>query len=196
MRLFFAWLALSFINLGFGQDYKFDRLITNMHKSSRFAETKTTNIYNSKNFYYHMHFYYQNDSIKSNIVDTKNNTAHYFHVDKKDSLIFLRTVNLEKKDKTYSYKFSDVKTKKDSKEIKLKIRNHTDRRITRYKLIAKETDENYFTLFQLNGMMETFYFLELTTPFNFIVLEAKGYYSGGGIWKVCIEICRRNKPLA
>lgn len=187
MRLLFALLALAFINLGFGQDYKFDKLVTNSHKLSMFAETEKSNMYNSKDFSYHMHFYYQNDSLKSNILDTKNNTAHYFYIDKKDSLIFLRTENFKKEDKTYSYTFSDVKTKKDRKEIKLKIKNHTDKRITRYKLTVKETDENYFSFFQLNGMMETFYFLDLTTPLNFMVLEAKGYYSGGGFGRYTLK---------
>lgn len=132
-------------------------------------------------------FIIKNDSLKSNIVDTKNSTAHYFHVDKKDSLIFLRTENFKKEDKTYSYTFSDVKIKKDRKEIKLKIKNHTDRRTTRYKLTVKETDENYFPFFQLNGMMETFYFMELVTPLNFMVLEAKGYYSGGGFGRYTLK---------
>ena len=99
----------------------------------------------------------------------------------------MRTENFKKEDKTYSYTFSDVKTKKDRKEIKLKIKNHTDKRITRYKLTVKETDENYFSFFQLNGMMETFYFLDLTTPLNFMVLEAKGYYSGGGFGRYTLK---------
>lgn len=180
MRLFYALVSLLFINLGFGQEYKFDRLIINTHSSSVSKETERSNMYNSKDFSYHMHFYYQNDSLKSNILDTKNNTAHYFHIDKKDSLIFLKTENFEMEDKTYSYTFSDVKTKRNGKEIKLKIKNHTDRKITRYKLIIKKTDENYFPFFQFNGMMETFYFLELNTPLNFMVLEAEGYYTGGG----------------
>jgi len=127
-----------------------------------------------------MQIYNRNDSLVSRIFDTKENKIHYFHIDKTDSLKlqFLKTQNSKKFIKDYKFEFSQIKKKKDSKEIVFKILSNKNNRIARYKFKIKETEKNLFSIFKISAL-ETLLFTSIIPSKNFLVLEAKGTNTNG-----------------
>jgi hypothetical protein len=122
-----------------------------------------------------MQIYNRNDSLVSRIFDTKENLVHYFHIDKSDSLklYFIETKNMTKNITENKFEFSEIKQKKETKEITFKIINNRDKKVAKYKFVIKETDKSYFTVFKLSAL-ETQLYNKMKPPTNFIILEAKG----------------------
>ena len=158
-----------------GQEYKFDKVVKNEFVTPYFPDQERTNLYNSNDFTYNMHIYMKNGSLKSWIMDYKRNQIHRFNVIEGDTLkwIYIRSENFEKKSNNNFYEFSEVFSKRGKKYIKLKIYNEKKRTIAKFKLHIKETDENYFPVYQLSGAMEPFHTWKVKSPLNFIVLNAK-----------------------
>lgn len=165
----------------YGQkNYKFDKIVNNTFSTKFFPNQKHTNLFNSEDDSYHMQIYNRNDSLVSRIFDTKENKIHYFHIDKTDSLKlqFLKTQNSKKFIKDYKFEFSQIKKKKDSKEIVFKILSNKNNRIARYKFKIKETEKNLFSIFKISAL-ETLLFTSIIPSKNFLVLEAKGTNTNG-----------------
>ena len=165
----------------YGQkNYKFDKIVNNTFSTKLFPNQKWTNLFNTEDDTYHMQIYNRNDSLVSSIFDTKENKVHYFHIDKTDSLKlkFLKTQSSKKFVKDYKFEFSEIKKKKDSKEVVFKIFNNRNKRIARYKLKIKETEKNLFSIFKLSSL-ETLLFTDIIPSTNFLILEAKGTNTNG-----------------
>jgi hypothetical protein len=139
-----------------------------------------TNLFNTEDATYHMQIYNRNDSLISRIFDTKENQVHYFNIDKSDSLKlkFIKTQNSKKFVKDYKFEFSEIKKKKDFKEVIFKIYNSRNKRIARYRLKIKETEKNLFSIFKLSAL-ETLLFTDIIPSTNFLILEAKGTNTNG-----------------
>lgn len=160
--------------------YEFDKIVNNTFSTKFFPNQKHTNLFNSQDDTYYMQIYNSNDSLVSRIFDTNDNKVHYFHVDKTDSLKlkFLKTQGSNKIVKDYKFEFSEIKKKKDSKEVVFKIYNNRNKRIAIYKLKIKETEKNLFPIFKLSSL-ETLLFTDIIPPINFLILEAKGTNTNG-----------------
>lgn len=162
------------------KNYKFDKIVTNTFSTKLFPNQKWTNLFNTEDDSYHMQIYNRNDSLVSRIFDTKENKVHYFHIDKANSLKlkFLKTQSSNKFVKDYKFEFSEIKEKKDSKEIIFKIFNNRNKRIARYKLKIKETEKKLFSIFKLPSL-ENLLFTDIIPSTNFLILEAKGINTNG-----------------
>lgn len=176
-------LFLIFFGRSYGQTYLFDKLVNSEFTTIISSHQKRTDLFNSKDYSYFMSIYYQNDSMKSTIFDYKRNKIHDFHIDKKDSLKLklLKTVSYKTDsiDNPNTYLFSDIKLKKNKKEIEFAILNQKKSKIAKYKLTIRETDQNFFPFFNFSGALETFHLLKIQPPLNFMILQAKGYNSSG-----------------
>lgn len=165
----------------YGQkDYQFDMIVKNTFSTQSFPNQERIRLFNSDDDSYHMMIYNRNDSLMSKIFDTKENQAHYFYIDKLDSLKlkYLRTKTSTKKILGYKFEFSEIKRKKGSKEMIFKIFNNRNKKIARYKLKIKETDKNLFSIFKLS-VFDPILFDEIVTSIDFMVLEAKGTNTNG-----------------
>jgi hypothetical protein len=134
-----------------------------------------TNLFNTKDETYHMQIYSRNDSLVSRIFDAESYQVHYFIIENSEVLKmkYLRTQTSGNSVKDYKFQLSRIENKKDSSQMKLKILNHRNNSIARYKLKIKETEKNLFFIFKLSALD-----MRLDTDFipskNFIILEAKG----------------------
>ncbi|MDO7138950.1 hypothetical protein [Algibacter lectus] len=90
----------------------------------------------------------------------------------------MKTQSSKKFVKDYKFEFSEIKKKKDSKEVVFKIFNNRNKRIARYKLKIKETEKNLFSIFKLSSL-ETLLFTDIIPSTNFLILEAKGTNTNG-----------------
>ena len=158
----------------FGQTYKFDKLVKSEITTKKFLDREDTYLFNTKNYSYSMKIFSENDSLKSWIIDTKRNQVHYFNIDKKDSLNYLKTETYKSQLPKYEYTFTDIKIERGNKKIALTILNDEKRKIAKYKMTIRETDENFFPFFQLTGAVEPFHLMNIEVPLNFIVLKSKG----------------------
>ena len=167
-------------NYSIGQNYTFDKLVKSTFSTALVPDQEQTNLFNSKDYTYHMQLYTQNDSLQSRIFDTKRNLVHYFYIDKSDSsnLKFLKTNNLTKTTNDYTFEFSEITKHKKKKEVTFEIFNIRNKRIAKYKLIIKETNLNSFSIFK-HSALETLLFSEIIPPINCIVLKAKGRNTNG-----------------
>jgi hypothetical protein len=82
--------------------------------------------------------------------------------------------------KEYTFEFSELKKEKDTTELTLKIINNWKIRIAKFKLTIKETDQDFLSIFKLSAF-ETLNFSEIVSPFNFIILKAKGRNFSGNM---------------
>lgn len=173
-------LFLFSVRLSLGQNYEFDKIVKNSFSTQLFPNQEWTNLFNSNNDSYHMQIYNRNDSVVSRIFDTKENQAHYFYIDKSDSLklYFMETKHINTNDTENKFEFSEIKEKNGIKEVTFKILNDRDKKVAEYKLVIKETDKNYFSMFKLS-VLETQFFNKIKPPINFIVLEANGTNTNG-----------------
>lgn len=165
---------LLFSNLSFGQSYQFDIIVKNKFSIKFHPNQKRNNLFNSKDYTYHMQIYHQGDSLKSRIFDTKNNQIHSFYLKQSDSLSFyyLSTDKYKEQIHAYTYEFSEVTTLKDHNEIKLTIFNK-NKKVANYKLEIEESSLNLFPIFNLTAM-EPFHMMKIVAPSNFTVIKAKG----------------------
>lgn len=172
-------LFILFFNITYGQNYKFDKIVKNKFSTLSFPNQERNNLFNSKDYSYHMQIYSQNDSLKSSIFDDKNNQIHYFYLDQSDSLKFyyLNTHSYNKHSYDYTYEFSDLKSLKNKKEISLTILS-ANKKIAKYKLEIQESNENFFPIFNLTAM-EPFHLLKIISPSNFTVTNAEGINISG-----------------
>jgi len=168
------------VSLSFAQNYEFDKIVKNSFSTQLFPNQERTNLFNSNDDSYHMQIYNRNDSIVSRIFDTKENQAHYFYIDKSDSLklYFMETKHINANVTENKFEFSEIKEKKGIKEVTFKILNDRDKKVAEYKLVIKETDKNYFSVFKLSALEKQF-FNKIKPPINFIVLEANGTNTNG-----------------
>ncbi|MGE5943985.1 MAG: hypothetical protein ACM31G_06565 [Flavobacteriales bacterium] len=127
-----------------------------------------------------MQIHRSKDSIISRIFDAEESQIHYFHYDKSDSLKlkYLKTLNITKCVKDYTFQFSEIKKKQNASEITYKILNERKRKIAQYKLTIQGSDQNLFFAFKLSDL-ETLQFTKIIPPMNFIVLKAKGTNMSG-----------------
>ncbi|OIQ24055.1 MAG: hypothetical protein BM549_01745 [Lacinutrix sp. MedPE-SW] len=174
---------LSF-NISSGQNYDFDILTNSTFSTQNFPNQERTHLFNSSDFSYYMRFYSLNDSLKSRLYDTKNKQIHTFFVDSTDSmkLKYLKTLNIVKNDIKYYFDFSEIKTKKNHKEIIFKILNEKKRKIGNYKFKIKESKKNFFQIFK-HSATELFLLKKIEAPYNFTVLKAKGRNTHGNMIK-------------
>ena len=169
-------LFFTAVSTCFGQSYSFDKLVKSEHRSNFLPDIEHTYLFNSKDYSYTMKIFSKNDSLKSFLIDAKRNQVHYFNIDKKDSLRLnhYKTENFKPKLPKYTYEFSDLEIKKNKKKILLTFRNEEKRKIAKYRLTIKETDQNFFPLFKLTGAVEPFQMMNIQAPLNFMVLKSKG----------------------
>lgn len=181
-------LFLFFIYLCYSQSYKFDKIINNSFSTEFFPNQKRTNLFNSEDDSYHMQIFYRNDSLVSRIFDTKENQIHYFYLENSDSLklFFLETKRMIKSENRNKFEFSDIKEKKETKEITLKILNDNGKKIAKYKFKIKETDKNYFSIFRISAL-ETQLYNKIKPKIDFIVLEARGTNISGRFVKYKLD---------
>ena len=175
LQITFSILLFLFIGNCYGQkSYRFNKIVNYTFYNTTRQNQERTDLFNSKDYSYHMQIYYQNDSLKSSIFDSKNNQIHYFNLDDSDSLKFyyLNTYNFKKQSHDYTYDFADLKSLKNNKEISLTIFN-SNKKIAKYKLEIQESNQNFFTIFNLTAM-EPFHVMKIKPPSNFTVIKAKG----------------------
>jgi hypothetical protein len=173
LRTIYLIFFFLLLNISYGQDYKFDKIVK-YNFSGPFSKNKErTDLFNSKDFSYHMQIYRQNDSLLSRIRDTKKGRIHYFNINKSDSLEFIRTESIKEIVKAYTFKYSEIKKEKDKNKLTLKILNKRKIGIAKFKLNIKETDQNFLPIFNLSAF-ETLLITEIDPPLNFIILKAKG----------------------
>ena len=175
-RAILSLLFLIFFNTCFGQTYSFDKLVTNEVSPASYPNQENTYLFNSEDYSYSMHLNARKDSIKTWIIDRKRKQVHYFSKENKDSLLlnFVKTENYTDKLPKYTYEFSDIKSKRKKEKVSLTIFNEEKKKIAKYKLTIKETDQNFFPLFQLTGAVEPFHLMNIKAPFNFKVIKSKG----------------------
>ena len=111
------------------QTYKFDKIVK--HTTHSYPNQERINLFNSDDSSYHMQIYNRNDSLVSRIYDTQKKQAHYFYIDKSDSLklYFLKTKNIIKRINDHKFEFSEIKEKKGRKEIIFKILNSKNKKM-------------------------------------------------------------------
>lgn len=176
MKIQFFLLFIIFnINLCFGQDYLFNKLVENEFSTKHFPNQKHINLFNSEDYSYHMLIYNLNDSIFSRIFDTKKEVIHDYYCKDKEFLKFqyIQSSVLEKNETIYEFQFSEIKNKRDTKRVIFKILNSKGKRIGRYKLEVQNTEENMLPIFSLSAT-EVLLFSKIIPPKNFMVLKAQG----------------------
>lgn len=181
LQIVLSIVVYLFISNAYAQKkYKFDKIVNYSFSTSLHPNQKKIHLFNLENDTYHMQLFNQNDSLKATIIDTKVAQVHYFHVDQADSLKlkFIKTKPWERDAKDYTFEFSDIKEKKEAKEMVFKIYNTKKKRIARYKLKIKETEKSQFSIFKRSAL-ETLLFTSITPSSNFLVLEAKGTNTHG-----------------
>ncbi|MDN3620184.1 hypothetical protein QWY81_12030 [Polaribacter undariae] len=188
VKTIFSVLFLLFVGIGHSQNYKFDKVVKNSFSTLYFPNQEWTNLFNSEDDSYYMQIYNRNDTLVSNLYDTKENKIHYFHIDKSDSLklYFIETKNMTKNVTKNKFVFSDIKEKKGIKKMSFKILNNKNKKVAKYKFIIKETEKSYFSVFRLSAL-ETQLYNRMKSPMNFIVLEAKGTNISGRFVKYKLE---------
>lgn len=173
LRIKIIILVLFICNVSYGQVYTFDKLVTHKFSTQSFPNQESTKLFNSKDYSYYMQVFSRNDSIKARIFDTKKLLVHYYFIDESKSFWYLQTVNMPEHSKDYTFDFSETKIKRNREKVIFKVFNQNKKRIARYRLTIKKTEQNLFTVFKLSAF-ETFQFTKIVAPFNFVVLKAKG----------------------
>lgn len=182
MRKVWIVLILPFLFLHFAeaQNYNFDRLVKSSLQNGSAPKSNRTHFFNTKDFSYYLEIFNQNDSLKAKIFDTKNQQIHNFFVDEKDSmkLKYLNSYKPTRSLEKYYFEFSEIKAKRNKKEVVLKILNDKKRKIDRFKLEVKETEINLLPIFKYTAT-ESYMYSRIKVRQDFLVLKSKTWSNSG-----------------
>lgn len=155
--------------------YSFNKVVNNSFYTQRFPNQEHTFLFNSSDESFFMQIYKRNDSLVSRIFDVRFEKTHHFFIDELDSLRlnFIKSDDLKKQKKDYTFEFSEIYNEGESKEVEFLILNKKGKKVGKYTLQIKETEENLFHIFKFSAL-ENLFFNEILPDKNFIVTEAKG----------------------
>lgn len=177
--LFFAF------NATFGQEYIFDKVAKTKTINEYSSVYEYTDLYNSKDYSYHMRIYSRNDSLIARIFDKKDAKRHVFYLDKTDSLrpVYIKTDNLRRNYVKYTTEYSKSKKEKDSAKINFSLKGKG--KTSNYTLTIDKSEHNYFPIFASYGGLgiNELVFTEIAGPYNCTVLKAEGKNFSGNFYK-------------
>lgn len=179
------FLLIFVLNASFGQEYIFDKVAKTKITNNYSHGYEYTNLYNSRDYSYHMQIYSRNDSLIARILDKTEAKRHVFYLDKIDSLrpVYIKTDNLRRNYVKYTTEYSKSKKEKDSATINFSLTGKG--KTSNYILTIDKSENNYFPIFANYGGLgiNEIVFTEIAAPFNCTVLKAEGKNFSGTYFK-------------